>query len=145
MIGNLRTRTPVAYQTAFATTPAVPVIPISPTPLMPSIDVRIVLLHQDGFERRHVGVHRKRDTRPGWRLSHGRTADPPGDLLGGFEVQVHRRLRCLADPEQGQRRVHDAGRNLMQRSPLRQVQSEGNKREMVAIRSAYRPSAIPES
>src|ERR1700735_3668291 len=35
VIGNLRTRTPVACQTALATAPAVPVIPISPTPLVP--------------------------------------------------------------------------------------------------------------
>src|SRR5208283_920993 len=36
VIGNLRTRTPVACQTAFATAPAVPVIPISQTHLIPS-------------------------------------------------------------------------------------------------------------
>src|SRR6266404_4333250 len=35
-IGNRRRRTPVACQTAFATAPAEPVTPISPTPLMPS-------------------------------------------------------------------------------------------------------------
>ena len=34
-IGNRRKRTPVACQTAFATAPADPVTPISPTPLMP--------------------------------------------------------------------------------------------------------------
>jgi hypothetical protein len=58
VIGNLRTRTPVACQTAFATAPAVPVIPISPTPLMPSIHVRIVFLDKDRFDRGHIGVHR---------------------------------------------------------------------------------------
>src|SRR6516165_8033951 len=36
VIGNRRTRTPVACHTALATAPAEPVIPISPTPLMPS-------------------------------------------------------------------------------------------------------------
>src|SRR5712671_1100953 len=36
VIGNWRTRIPVACHTALATAPAVPVIPISPTPLMPS-------------------------------------------------------------------------------------------------------------
>ena len=36
VIGKWRTRTPVACQTALATAPAVPVTPISPTPLMPS-------------------------------------------------------------------------------------------------------------
>src|SRR5262249_54347377 len=36
VIGNLRTRTPVACHTALATAPALPVMPISPTPLMPS-------------------------------------------------------------------------------------------------------------
>ena len=36
VIGNSRTRTPVACHTALATAPAVPVTPISPTPLMPS-------------------------------------------------------------------------------------------------------------
>src|ERR1700722_2937782 len=35
-MGNWRMRIPVACQTALATAPAVPVIPISPTPLMPS-------------------------------------------------------------------------------------------------------------
>src|ERR1700730_17969636 len=35
-IGNPRTRTPVACQTALATAPAEAVMPISPTPLMPS-------------------------------------------------------------------------------------------------------------
>src|SRR5437660_11182769 len=35
--------------------------------------------------------------------------NPPGDLLGGFELQVHRRLRSLAHPpEKGQRRLHNA-------------------------------------
>src|SRR6516162_5839196 len=36
VIGKRRTRTPVACDTALAMAPAVPVIPISPTPLMPS-------------------------------------------------------------------------------------------------------------
>ena len=36
LIGKRRTRMPVACQTALATAPAVPVMPISPTPLMPS-------------------------------------------------------------------------------------------------------------
>src|SRR5439155_1303737 len=35
-IGKRRTRMPVACQTALATAPALPVMPISPTPLMPS-------------------------------------------------------------------------------------------------------------
>ena len=35
-IGNRRTRVPVACQTALAMAPTVPVMPISPTPLMPS-------------------------------------------------------------------------------------------------------------
>jgi hypothetical protein len=43
VIGNLRTRMPVACQMALATAPAVPVMPI---------------LDQNRFERRHIGVHR---------------------------------------------------------------------------------------
>src|SRR4029077_18767955 len=36
VIGKRRTRTPVACHTALAIAPAVPVMPISPTPLIPS-------------------------------------------------------------------------------------------------------------
>jgi len=74
VIGKLRTRIPVACQTAFATAPAVPVIPSSPTPLMPSgIDVGIVFFDQDRFERRHVGIHG--DVRLG-QIGVHRTAGP---------------------------------------------------------------------
>ena len=37
MIGNLRTRTPVACHTALAIAPTVPVIAISPTPFTPRV------------------------------------------------------------------------------------------------------------
>ena len=49
---------PVACHTAFAMAPTVPVMPISPTPLMPSPFTSVVLLDQQRFERRHVGIHR---------------------------------------------------------------------------------------
>jgi hypothetical protein len=49
----------VACQTALATAPAEPVMPISPTPLMPSaFDVGIVLLDHQRLQRWHVGIHR---------------------------------------------------------------------------------------
>ena len=79
--------------------------------------------------------------------------NPPRDLLGGFEVQVYRRLGCLADaPEQGQWRVHNAGRNLMQRSPLRtsseRVLKMSNQRARVVGRctpDSRRLAAMPKS
>jgi len=74
MMGKRRTRIPVACQTALATAPAVPVMPISPTPLMPRAFTwgscsSIVSASSDGTSAfnldvilREVGVHRPTGT-----------------------------------------------------------------------------------
>jgi hypothetical protein len=76
-----------------------------------------------GFAR-STSVTGRHDGRP-WRLQRANNGllqrtpgqrsglNPPGYLLGGFELQVHRSLRGLADtPEKGQRRLHDAAHIL---------------------------------
>jgi hypothetical protein len=59
VIGTSRTRMPVACHTALATAPAPPVmLDLAHSLDAERVDMRIVLLDQDRFERGHVGTQR---------------------------------------------------------------------------------------
>ena len=56
---GVRQRMPVAWNTALATAALTPVLPSSPTPLMPSgFTCSVVLRQQDGLDAADVGIDR---------------------------------------------------------------------------------------